>query len=318
MNKLPPEAASLLEQARSHDRAHQVDMERSLAALHASLPFAASDLAELADPLLQSAGEVGSETLGGALSSLGKGALFTGKSIKVFLATVALGGAIGGTAWLESKSAPEARGPRPASSQRAATSSGSARSETEPARESARAADDSAAPQGTTTRAAATLGKSQRAADVSPLARPPLARREAARRTEGVSPVAKSSTRKASSSDGAEPQPELTTVAPVTETKEVVAATPAPGPSELDLIDGALTSLRKGDGHGALTQLALHQRLHAHGKFATERSGLRVLGLCALGRVEEAERERDAFLAAHPNAPIAARVRRACALAEGR
>ncbi|HVZ32653.1 MAG TPA: hypothetical protein VG963_09520, partial [Polyangiaceae bacterium] len=87
MNELPPQAASVLEQARRADQPDEFDLERSLASLHAALPFA--DVARTArwdqsEPRWPDRGPSGPSTFAGAA--------FSGKAIKLLLVTVVLGG----------------------------------------------------------------------------------------------------------------------------------------------------------------------------------------------------------------------------------
>lgn len=85
------------------------------------------------------------------------------------------------------------------------------------------------------------------------------------------------------------------------------------GGSELRLIGRALTELRDADPERALALLQRHAARFPRGAFATEREGLKVLALCAAGRIEEGRRAQAAFLRTSESAPIAVRVRLACA-----
>lgn len=87
---------------------------------------------------------------------------------------------------------------------------------------------------------------------------------------------------------------------------------PTLDPAELGLLRAAHTALREGAPGAALGQLDEHARRFPDGMLAAERRAARALALCALGRVAEGSVEADAFLAAHPGSPLAARVRTAC------
>ena len=71
-------------------------------------------------------------------------------------------------------------------------------------------------------------------------------------------------------------------------------------------------ALRGGDPEKAL-QLLSEQAAEGEGqKLREERAAARVLALCKLGRVDEANAEAGAFLAQNPRSPLADRVRNAC------
>ncbi len=71
-------------------------------------------------------------------------------------------------------------------------------------------------------------------------------------------------------------------------------------------------ALRGGDPEKALALLS-EQAAEVEGqKLREERAAARVLALCKLGRVDEANAEAAAFLAQNPRSPLADRVRNAC------
>jgi len=71
-------------------------------------------------------------------------------------------------------------------------------------------------------------------------------------------------------------------------------------------------ALRGGDPEKALALLS-EEAAEAEGqKLREERAAARVLALCKLGRVDEANAEAAAFLAQNPRSPLADRVRKAC------
>jgi hypothetical protein len=82
--------------------------------------------------------------------------------------------------------------------------------------------------------------------------------------------------------------------------------------SEVALIREALASLNANDAQRALELLDAYGLRYPLGAMGRERAGLRVLALCALGRVQEGRREQAAFLEAGSDSPLQNRVRRAC------
>ncbi|MET0343353.1 MAG: hypothetical protein ABW252_20250 [Polyangiales bacterium] len=89
-------------------------------------------------------------------------------------------------------------------------------------------------------------------------------------------------------------------------------------PTELALIRGALTNLRDGAPQRALSLLSEHGEAYPEGAFASERRGLRIVALCASGRLDEGRKERVVFLRREGSAPVAERVRHACQEAPGK
>jgi hypothetical protein len=117
-------------------------------------------------------------------------------------------------------------------------------------------------------------------------------------------------------------------VAPVAAPTDAPVATPTATPTvarprrvetgddlagELLLIQRAQRALARGDGEAALEALDEHARVHPHGRLVEERQAARVLGLCAVGRADEARAAATRFLARYPASAQAARVRGACA-----
>lgn len=109
----------------------------------------------------------------------------------------------------------------------------------------------------------------------------------------------------------AQPQPEVAPLASAQAPRRSVRASPR-RPDEMTLLGRALAQLRDQDAAGALARLDEHAEHYPHGKFATERKGLRVIALCAAGRLAEGRLARSVFLAQSPRAPIAGNVREAC------
>jgi hypothetical protein len=348
MNKLPPTAAGVLEQARRADREHRIDVERALVALHTSLPVATADL-----PLPGQAGPstsaTGSLPPAGAVTHVSGKALFGGKAAKLFLATAVAGMIGGGALWGFGTNERTVRSGAGAVSGQGAiaavpSGAGARVAHTGPDASAVRAlsglagpgldevhADSSAqrgpvrpaaladaashaahaAPAGGAIKAAAQLEGSARRAPGRPVrVAPRVAPLLASAQREGAEPAqAAVSARDSADTAGAQPASDMAQAAPV---PPQPAAHAVESESELDLIDAALTSLREGQGTRALSLLEIHGARYPTGKFAMERQGLRVLALCALGRVEEGRAARRAFLRAVRDAPIVARVRRAC------
>lgn len=93
------------------------------------------------------------------------------------------------------------------------------------------------------------------------------------------------------------------------------AAAPQPGIAGEDPLAAETRRLR--EAHGALQagdpQKALGLLGEQGGQLDEERAAERVIALCQLGRVAEAEVARAAFLREHPSSPLAGRVRGGCA-----
>jgi hypothetical protein len=77
-------------------------------------------------------------------------------------------------------------------------------------------------------------------------------------------------------------------------------------------VRATLTALRDGRYGDALDLLAEHAAAFPRGAMAHERSGLRVVALCAAGQREQGSREKVAFLKSDPSSALAQRVRNAC------
>jgi tetratricopeptide (TPR) repeat protein len=102
---------------------------------------------------------------------------------------------------------------------------------------------------------------------------------------------------------------------PVTQEPAEAAAPPtaaAPRPAvdeEVRLVHEGLVARRAGRAADALELFDRHARLYPHGVLAEERDAERALALADLGRVAEARAAIEAFLRAHPDSPLAARLR---------
>jgi hypothetical protein len=121
------------------------------------------------------------------------------------------------------------------------------------------------------------------------------------------------------------PDPAPTPVVKVTASPmPIVAPTSAPttAPSaKKSAFDDELAAMQQAqavlgsDPQKALTLLDAQSKQFPSGAFAQERAGMRVVALCELGR-PEARAQAEAFLAAHPQSPMALRIRSACKIGE--
>lgn len=83
---------------------------------------------------------------------------------------------------------------------------------------------------------------------------------------------------------------------------------------EAALIAGVRAAIEAGRTDDALTGLRRHQREFPAGVLLRERLGLRAIALCRSERAAEGRREAEAFVRAHPDSALAARVRLDCGL----
>lgn len=81
--------------------------------------------------------------------------------------------------------------------------------------------------------------------------------------------------------------------------------------AEIALVDAAEAALDAGDDRGALALTATHRERHPDGQLALERDAIAAAAACGL-RDPDAPRRAAAFLAAHPRAAAAAKVRARC------
>jgi tetratricopeptide (TPR) repeat protein len=78
---------------------------------------------------------------------------------------------------------------------------------------------------------------------------------------------------------------------------------------EARLVQAGVVALQSGRPARALDLFDAHARAYPHGVLAEERAAERALALADLGRREEARAAIDTFLQAHPDSPLAARLR---------
>ena len=329
MNELPPAARAVLGQVRAaHDPSDQ-EVARSLERLHASLSFA-PELGASADPLAEPRAGL-TPGAHGTTSVVWS----TAKLAKLALVVAALGGSLGGAWLLASRDTTVPAANESAAPTAAAETTGSAFSRpgpvaVPPAARAAAASPAQAAGAGRgatgteapTTAAIAARG-SRRETSAQRLAS------ATGRRTARAAPAPSRAAEAAHNDTSAavsEPTPSahpLSTAELAAQANEVAQQVERPPPAkppsappaattELALIDRAALALRKGDHRAALRLLDEHLALYPGGVLQTERSGLRVLALCATGRLSEGRLERAAFLRAAGGTPLAARVRRAC------
>ena len=84
---------------------------------------------------------------------------------------------------------------------------------------------------------------------------------------------------------------------------------------ELALLREVQAALRRGDPARALNAIDSATRSDSPRVLEEEFAVARVLALCDLGRVSDAQRAADAFLSRFAQSPLAARVSRSCAYA---
>ena len=82
--------------------------------------------------------------------------------------------------------------------------------------------------------------------------------------------------------------------------------------TELAMMKRIQVALRDADFSTVLTLCTQHARTWPHGVFEQEREGARVIAHCGADS-DDAVRRVKRFLTAHPHAPVAMRVRDACA-----
>ena len=337
MIELPPEASALLEKARRDHNPTSDDAERIRRSLHAKLGIAAA----LAPSMLptQAAASAAKIVTGSAKS----GALLFGLKTKVLLAVVTLSGAASVPLMMRSDVTPGGS-PPPAScaphcgdepSAPVAHVTAEPTAQVEPAvmvepTPSAEPLLDRKAQRRVRRherrqRAAEAQRELRGSSSMSLVASPS--------RASGVEPVAQGATRMAhaaldpvaerATSLAAQALPDPVAAAgqpsvPGVAQDDTTSRDESPALPELTLIRGALTSLRDGAPQRALTLLGEHAAHYREGAFASERRGLRIVALCALGRLDEGLRERVVFLRREGSAPVAERVRHACQEAPGK
>ncbi len=86
-------------------------------------------------------------------------------------------------------------------------------------------------------------------------------------------------------------------------------AVPSDLAAELALVEGARAALRSGRANEALVLLDTRDRDHPHGVLGVESAALRIEALAETGDRARAAELGRAFLDAHPNSPLAQRVR---------
>lgn len=292
MNELPDAAKAVLQRARSTHDPSALDCERSLSRLHDELSF---DL-ELPDAALGEAG-LGEAGLGetGMSTAVKSASLISAKGMKLYLVIAALGSAVGAALLLPNRGVEQTALADRSEAVRVAPRADSQIATVQPVL----TAEPKSAPVG---------------AVVSPVIEAPVARsRSSSARTRSDTPRVSRARSNVEPTTVSEPQAAVTPEAPSRATEVVVTPkAPKTAASELALIDRAATSLRDQQPARALAALDEHLALYPAGLLRTERQGLRVLALCAAGRVEQGQREQTAFLSHASKTPLASRVRSAC------
>jgi hypothetical protein len=102
------------------------------------------------------------------------------------------------------------------------------------------------------------------------------------------------------------------------EVASVRANLPASAPAEsrleqeVHLLRDADRAVKAGDPERALVLLDRHATAFPHSTLEPERMAERVFALCRAGRIAQARAEAATFLTAHPEGPLALRVRSSC------
>jgi hypothetical protein len=299
MKDLPPEAAALLARARADHEPTSRELASSLDKLHHTLEFT---------PELAPSSTVSAQFDDG--SNVVRGGLLTARS-KAVLLTVVIAGIV--TVGVHGRRPHTAPAPRASFSVSSVPGVTAPQQESRPAEQGREAMVPSGgAVRSVTTSDATKTSDLSRSKEVRPRRAP----------TGGAPRTARPPVR-AEASPGPRAETNASSKPPSQREDGALAARIAvdsslweeedpPPPSELELIDGALSSLRDHDPRHALAMLAQHAELYPHGMLATERRGLRVLALCAAGERAQAGRERSAYLSVAAHTPMAERVRRAC------
>lgn len=107
-------------------------------------------------------------------------------------------------------------------------------------------------------------------------------------------------------------EPSPAAVVPAPTPRRPAASAEDPMLAELRAVQTAQRALSRHDGPAALRTLAALDRTHPRGNLREERDALRVLAMCAAGRVDDARAAAAVFLSRHPGSPQAARVQGAC------
>ncbi len=87
--------------------------------------------------------------------------------------------------------------------------------------------------------------------------------------------------------------------------------------AEIALLDAARAAAAAGDGARALTLLRRYDATFPAGTFRPESAALQIEALARLGQTDRARALGRAFIAAHPDSPLVARVQRAINHLEG-
>ena len=99
----------------------------------------------------------------------------------------------------------------------------------------------------------------------------------------------------------------------ITTTTTITTAPALQTGAEVELLQRAQKALQANDASAALALLNEHAQRFPNGALAEERDAARVLALCGAGRQADAASAGAAFLSAHPDSPLASRVRSSCA-----
>jgi len=288
MSDLSPGARAIIDQARDADGPSPADRARIRASLYAQIGLLGS---------VAASGNAGGGGLG-AGDGVGAAASAAGSTSAAKLALavmVALGLGIGGY-FLASKRGPVPPDAEPAVSLAPAPSPPSPLPEVSPAPAEIATPAPASKPDPVPVQPAPTDAK------------PGLERSSARRSKPRSAPRARSSAPRSTNEPGTEPRGEPKSGPEAGPAGSTVAALG----EESRLIRDARRALREGDAATALQRMTEHQERFRDGQLVQERQALRIIALCKLDRVEQAQREATVFTSRWPNSPHGARIRASC------
>jgi hypothetical protein len=335
MKHLPESARAVLDSARHDDDAHdpsEAQLDAMLASLHAKLGYSVEAPPTAAPELIEAA------------AGPSRGVLST-KLLKLAVSIAALGGMVALVYW---KAAPREDVPRPPVAAAVVETLPAEASPTPtpapapaPARDAELAAAPVPLPRAVAKKPAVRSVPSQSVKAPARATGPAVGIAVLDAPLTGATGIGVSSSSSGAigigidSSSGAanaapDPQPTAATAATADKPERIVLSDVVPtkrapqkptaraltDADELVLIDRAAKLVRDGDHTEALELLGEHSRKFPASQLKVERQGLSVLAQCGAGKLEQAKSARDAFLRDSGNAPLAARVRRACTEAD--
>lgn len=309
MKKLPEAARAIIERARESHDPSEAQLQNLLASLHAELGYSAAPSEPDAAPLVaeRARGVLHAKLLKLALTFAALGAVVALMLAHLMLASP---GEERAAVLMEQQPVAAAPSELPSAAAEAQTSEGSLQVQAERAQQAER-------PTGVRARRVQEKSERRTAKPRSPeIPQPSVSAQQAQREQVTGAGVAEPMP-----VDHAYAPPEpaqkvqlSADVVPVQTARKRVQerAHAASDADELQLMDRAASLLRDGEPERAIELLQEHGRRFPASQMKLERRGLNVLARCGAGQLEQGRRERDEFLREAGNAPIAARVRRAC------